>query len=210
MREDDHWKAIPLGLAVVDETNDGGLVVTHVSVGSEGVHASGMWHFPQPHRQDVLPRLSHWIVVGTRDGIDRTELVLGEAVGSADLAGLVAAAEEAQAGLEATWKDYKDAEPKKREKLAPLSAPTWPRITEDGDAAKFLSRINKMPYPPSTPANMQDSLALTRLVEYLLVCWSELEDERLTRHYLTNGQTVRQLLPEAWLETNPVWWPKGE
>lgn len=199
-----NWKSVPLGLAVVDET-EGGLAIHHVT--TDGA-LTGIWFLPDPTAKEVADRLAHWIVVGTQDGIKRTEAVLGEPVGSADLAGLVDAAKEALDYLEATWQDYRDAEPKKRANLVPLAAKTWPTIADDGDAAAILSRVGVTPFPESTPADMRDVLALARLVQYLVTMWADLETERTSRPYLHDGTPARPL-PPAWSESNPPWWPKA-
>lgn len=198
------WKSLPLGLAVVDETA-AGLAVHHVTI--EG-SLTGIWFMPEPSRAEVVARLAHWIVVETKDGIHRAEMILGESLGLADLAGLVAAAEESQDALEAVWLDYKEGELKERANLKPLAAPSWPLITEDGDAATILGRIGMQPFPSNTPEEMRDVLALARLVQYLVTLWRDLETERTSRTYLSDGTPPRPL-PPRWQEANPPWWPKA-
>ena len=197
------WQSAPLGMAVVDETA-GGLAIHHITIDGD---LTGIWFLPAPSRAEVIDRLAHWIVVGTKDGIDRTEAILEESVGSADLAGLVAAAEEAQDSLETAWLKYKEGESKKRANLKPLAAPSWPLITADGDAATILGRIGRQPFCDSTPEAMRDVLALARLVQYLVMLWRDLEMERTSRTYVSDG-TPPMPLPPQWVDRNPPWWPK--
>ena len=89
------WKAIPLGFAIVDETPASALAVHHVSVTDDGVSASGLWKLPlKGHKADVTNLLTHWVPIGTRDGIAATNRVLGKKVVSADLASLVSMCED--------------------------------------------------------------------------------------------------------------------
>jgi hypothetical protein len=146
------------------------------------------------------------VIVGTRDGMERTHAVLGEHMGSADLSGLVSACVDATAELEASWQEYKDAEPKKRANLVPLNAPAWPEITEDGDAARILTAVGRAPFAADTPDDARDVLALANLVRYVAESWWELEAERTRRTYLNDG-APRRLLPPDWVAANPCWWP---
>lgn len=204
------WKNLPLGFALVDESKSGALLVHHVSVSSDGTSFTGMWKFPDPESEPtvVRDRLTHRIVVGTRDGMSRAEKVLGHAVTSANLAGLVAACEEAEQGLVETWEAYRDEEPKKRANLKPLAARTWPAVGEDGDAAKILKRVGKAAYPDSSPRESRDILALARLVSYVIDTWYDLETDRTSRAYLNAGDTTRRLYPPDWLAHFPPYWPK--
>ncbi len=202
------WKLDPLGFAVVDETNLGGLAIHHVSIRDEGVFFTGAWILRGPQPKEIQDRLSHRIPIGTVDGIKRIEAILGESFHSADLTDLVAACETAEESLNATWREYQSEEPKKRVNLVPLAARTWPAVTEDGDAARILKQIGKQPHPESTPPEMRDVLALARLVGYISETWYELEGERISRAYLNEGDTNRSLYPPAWLKAHPPYWPK--
>lgn len=202
------WMRRPLGIAVVDETEGGGLAVMHVSVSVDGVTQSGAWHFPSATAEDLSPRLAHWVVIGTRDGVNQTEELIGEQVATGDLASLVAAAEEAEVELVQAWEAYKEEAPLKRANLVELNARSWPSITEDGEAADILRRVNRQPYSDGTPELMRDSIALTRLVSYVLDSWWNLETERLSRNYLNEGDKARRLLPIQWVADNPPWWPR--
>jgi hypothetical protein len=106
------------------------------------------------------------------------------------------------------WQAYKEEEPLKRANLVGLEAQSWPNITEDGEAAEILKRVGRAPYSDGTPEGMRDSLALTRLVSYVLNSWWDLETERLSRGYLNEGDKDRRLLPPQWVADNPPWWPK--
>ena len=205
------WKDVPLGFALVDESNAGALIVHHVSVSDEGAKFTGMWEFLDPENQPtvVRDRLTHWIVIGTRDGIDRAEKVMGHIVTSADLAGLVLACEKAEQELVETWEVYRDEEPKKRANLKPLAARTWPSVSEDGDAAKILKRVGKLPFPESTPNDSRDILALARLIAYVIDTWFDLETDRISRAYLNEGDVIRRLYPTEWLTQFPPYWPKA-
>ncbi len=204
----DNWKSKPMGFAIVDESKSGALLIHHVSVRNEGVKKTGLWKFDEPQPQDVNGRLAHWIVIGTKVGIEKTQQVLGEQFRSADLAGLVAACEETEETLNKTWQDHQDEEPKKRANLTPLAARTWPAISEDGDAAKILERVGKIPFPPSAPKEMRDILALANLVSYVIETWHDLETDRTSRDYLNDGDKERRLYPKSWAETCPPYWPK--
>lgn len=207
----DDWRQVPLGIAVVDATMDGGLAASHVSVTRDGVAQSGMWHFESPQPAVLNSILAHWVVIGTRDGVALTEDIMGQTVATGDLAGLVHASQAAEAEMVAAWQAYKDEEPLKRSNLVALNAGAWPVITDDGDAADILSRVGVSPYSGGTPPLMRDSLALTRLVSFVLNVWWELETARLSRPYLTAiGGPERRLLPPNWVAENPPWWPKRE
>ena len=116
--------------------------------------------------------------------------------------------EDAEQALVETWVAYRDEEPKKRAKLKPLAARTWPAVGEDGDAAKILKRVGRSPYPDSTPTNMRDIIALARLVGYVMETWYDLEAERISRAYLNEGDTTRRLYPPEWLAKYPPFWPQ--
>lgn len=204
------WKARPLGFALVDESNSGALLVHHVSVRDEdGITMSGLWDFPDPDPQIVRDRLTHRIIIGTRDGIARTEKILGHSINSADLAGFVTACEEVDEALNNIWREYQNEEPKKRSNLKPLAARSWPPISEDGDAARILKRVGRVPYPSTTPTEVRDVLALANLVKYVVDTWYELETDRISRAYLNQGDTQRRLYPVDWVAKFPPYWPKA-
>lgn len=203
------WKERPLGFALVDESTSGALLVHHVSVRDEdGICMSGLWEFPDPDPQIVRDRLTHRIIIGTRDGIARTEKVLGHSIDSADLAGFVTSCENAEVALNQMWLEYRDEEPKKRANLKPLSARTWPAVSEDGDAAKILKRVGRRPYSLGTPKEMRDIIALSQLVAYVIETWYELETDRTSRGYLNQGERERNLYPPEWVAQFPPYWPK--
>jgi hypothetical protein len=205
-----NWKSKPLGIAVVDQTIDGGLAIHHVTVNEDPVSLSGIWYFPNPRVEDVAPRLAHWIVSGTRDGMEQVEKLRGEQIRNADLAGLVAACQEAQEDLEARWQQAKVDEPVTRKNLTPLGAPTWPVITEDGQAAEFLNRVGIVASAGGQYSQLDDILALAKLTQYILESWENLETERRSRGYLNDGDEDRErrLFPVAWAEVNTPWWPR--
>lgn len=202
------WKHVPLGFALLDESKKGAVLVHHVSIGANGTSMTGLWDFADPEPQVVQDLITHRIVMGTRDGIERAEKVLGRKLKSARLAELVAACEEADEALNAAWLEYRDEEPKKRAHLKPLAARTWPPISEDGDAARILKRAGLVPFPSTTPADTRDIIALSRLVEYVVNTWYDLETDRLSRSYLNEGDTERRLYPPDWLDKYPPFWPK--
>jgi len=201
----DAWKSTPLGVAVVDRTSDGTLAIHHVAVGDDGILLSGIWNLSDPSEGEVADRLAHWIVTGTRDGLEYTQDVLGADLPVVDLAGLVDACESAEESLQESWEKYRDAEPRKRANLKPLAARSWPTVAEDGDAAVTLSAAGVSPYPESTPVVMRDVLAFARLVQHVLLSWWELETERTSRAYLGGGE--RQPFPPDWLASHPPYWP---
>jgi len=205
------WKSKPLGIAVVDQTKDGGLAIHHVTVNEEPVSLSGIWYFPEPTAEEVAPRLAHWIVSGTRDGMELVEKLLGEQLPNADLAGLVAACQEAQEELEARWQQAKEDEPTMRKNLTPLGAPKWPVITEDGQAAEFLKRVGIVSYSHGPDSQMDDVLALAKLTKYILESWDNLETERRSRGYMNDGEVDRErrFFPLAWATANKPWRPKA-
>ncbi len=202
------WKSKPLGIAVVDQTKDGGLAIHHVTVNDEPVSLSGIWYLANPTREDVSPKLAHWIVSGTRDGMELVERLLGEHVPNADLAGLVRACQEAQEELESRWQQAKNDEPVMRKNLTPLGAPAWPVITEDGQAAEFLKRVGIVSYSGASESQLDDILALAKLTKYILETWDNLETERRSRGYMNDGDRERRLFPKAWSQVNTPWWPK--
>ena len=204
-----NWKAVPLGIAVVDEASDRSLVVHHVAVREDGIALSGIWQMDSPTPSQVNDRLAQWIVTGTRDGLERVSGILGADMPLVDLAGLVEACEGAEEALHGEWEQYRDAEPRKRANLKPLAARTWPRIAEDGDAATALAAAGISPYPDSAPEMMRDLLAHTRLVQHVVTTWWELETERTSRSYLGGGQG-RDLFPTGWLTAHPPYWPAVE
>lgn len=205
----DNWKDKPLGIAVVDESKMGTLLIHHVTVGAEGIGLSGIWELIDPSPNEVSDRLTHYIIIGTRDGIDRTEQIIGQPIRSADLAGFVAACEAADEALNEAWQEYQDEEPKKRAHLKPLAARSWPAVSEDGDAAKILKRVGRTPHPPTTPTLTRDVLSLANLVKYVIETWYELETDRMSRAYLNQGDTERRLYPTEWLNQFPPYWPKA-
>jgi hypothetical protein len=164
-----------------------------------------MWLLEDPEPGIVRDLLTHFIVTGTRDGLDAASGLTGAALSTADLAALVEACESAEAHLRAAWQEYQDAEPRKRANLKPLGARAWPQVAEDGDAAAILTAAGTSPFPESTPAEARDLLARTKLVAKVLGIWWELETERTSRSYLPGGD--RQLFPSAWLAANPPYWP---
>lgn len=204
------WQEQPLGFAIVDETSKGHLAIHHVSILEEGIFASGLWDLPEATpKKEIQDRITHWIVVGTNDGIAALNKRLGKKVKSADLSGLVAACETEEARLQAEWEQYRDQEPKKRSKLKPLAARNWPAVQDDGDAAKLLKRVGRRPYVEETPRDMRDIIAFSRLITYIMETWYELESERLGRHYLhTDEDDQRELFPPNWLKKHPPYWPK--
>lgn len=203
------WKAVPLGITVVDEASDGSLLIHHVAVREDGIALSGIWQMDTPKPHQVNDRLTHWIVTGTRDGLAKVSGILGADMALVDLAGLVEACEAAEVELQAQWEQYRDSEPRKRANLKPLAARTWPQISEDGDAATALTAAGISPYPDSTPALMRDLLAHTRLVQHVVTTWWELETERTSRSYLGGG-LGRDLFPPDWLTAHPPYWPPVE
>ena len=149
------WQAKPLGFAIVDETSRGNLAVHHVSILEDGIFASGLWDLPAGiPKKEIQDRITHWIIVGTSDGIAATKKICGETLQSADLSGLVGACEAEEARLQAEWEKYRDFEPKKRSKLKPLAARNWPAVQDDGDAAKLLKKVGRRPYVDQTPPDM--------------------------------------------------------
>jgi hypothetical protein len=49
---------------------------------------SGIWEFSGPTPKDINDRIAHWIIIGTCDGFEKTESILGYPIERADLAGL--------------------------------------------------------------------------------------------------------------------------
>ena len=204
------WHDQPLGFAIADKTSKGTLAVHHVSVMSDGIFASGLWDLPKStSKSEIQDRITHWIPVGTTDGITALQDRVGKKIKSADLSGLVAACEEEEAQLQRIWDEYRDAEPKKRANLKPLSARSWPAVHEDGDAAKWLKRVGRRPFAPNTPREMRDIIAFSRLIIYIMEVWYDLESERLGRHYLHNKDDERDLFPQEWLKKHRPYWPKA-
>jgi hypothetical protein len=197
------WYDKPLGIAVVDETLGGAVAIEHVTVTDGGAALSGAWVLPNPSPAEIDNLLRQWIIVGTRDGIDRVGRELGQSLSSADLRELVSACEAAESSILAAWQTYKDEEPKKRANLVPVGAPTWPRVQEDADAAAILHDLGRVAVPPGCAEDMRDVLALARLVEYVVNAWQELESERLSRPYLAAESPGRATLPTDWLAANP-------
>jgi len=187
------------------------LAVHHVSVSDDGVSASGLWELPLKGSKSTLTNLlTHWVPIGTRDGIAATNRILGRKVVSADLASLVSACEASEVQLQDHWSAYQGLEPKKRANLKPLAAKTWPAIADDGDAARLLEKLGKSPYAQNTPVEMRDIIAMSRLVMTVADTWFELESERLSRSYLAGTDTTRSLYPPEWIAKHPPYWPKGK
>jgi hypothetical protein len=205
----DTWKTEPLGFALVDETEPGTLAVHHVSVSTEGIGPTGAWLLPNPDPGTVRSLLTHRVIEGTSDGVILAQALIQEPIAPARLASLVEACERSEAELTAAWLAYRDEQPARRAKLVPLKAPTWPDFTEDGDAATILQRVGKWPYPPGTPAEMRDVMAVSALVTYVLEAWHELETERIARAFLHGGNTERHLYPPEWAAAHPPYWPKA-
>lgn len=203
------WQEQPLGFAIADETSKGKLAIHHVSVMSEGIFASGLWGLSKSSsKTEIQDRITHWIPVGTTDGIAALQDRVGKKFKSADLSELVAACEEEEAQLQREWEKYRDEAPKKRANLKPLSARSWPAVHEDGDAAKWLKRVGRRPYSPNTPPDMRDIIAFSRLVIYIMEVWFDLESEGLGRHYLHKEDDERDLFPREWLKKHRPYWPK--
>jgi hypothetical protein len=205
------WKDFPLGIAVVDESKDGSLLIHHVPIRDtkKETRLSGIWKLSDPTTREVNDRISHWIIIGTRDGVERTESVLGHPIETADLAEFVAACEEANEALNDVWQEYQDEEPRKRLNLTPLAARSWPAIGEDGDAARIMKRVGQIPYPPSAPTEMRDILVLANLVKYVADTWYDLETDRISRAYLNRGDIQRRLYPKDWFAKFSPYWPKA-
>jgi hypothetical protein len=207
------WKQVPMGFAVVDQTDLGHIAVHHVSFrfdsnpGLDPFPFTGFWIIDAPNSTRLRDLITQRILVGTRDGIDSTQSILNENLISADLAALVAACESAEIEYQRMWQDHQDFDPIKRKNLVPLNAKTWPSIGDDGDAAEILKRIDLKPYPESSPPETRDALALSKLIHFILTTWYELESERLARPYLSVENKERALLPPAWLASHPPYWP---
>jgi HPt (histidine-containing phosphotransfer) domain-containing protein len=197
------WDDKPLGIAVVDETIGAAVAIEHVTVGEAGANLSGAWVLSDPNPADLDNLLRQWIIVGTRDGIERICRDLGQSLSSADLRELVSACQEAESAILAAWQTYKDEEPKKRANLVPVGAPAWPRVQDDADAVAIMRDLGRVAVPPGCADEMRDVLALARLVEYVVDAWQELESERLSRPYLAAINPHRAHLPAAWLSANP-------
>jgi hypothetical protein len=202
----ENWRARPLGIAVVDRTGAGALAIHHVAVRDDGIFLSGIWVVEDSEPGGVNDRLAHWVVTGTRDGLERVRDLLRMDIPAVDLAGLVAACEDAEENLQTSWEEYREAEPRKRANLKPLGARAWPQVAEDGDAASTLVAAGISPYPDSAPEPMRDVLAFTRLVQYVMATWWELETERTSRSYLGGGE--RKLFPTQWLAHHVPYWPE--
>lgn len=200
------WKATPLGVAVVDQTATRSLAVHHVAVRDDGIFLSGIWNLVNPQPVAVQDRLAHWIVTGTRDGLEQARDLIGTDLPAVDLAGLVDACESAEEALQASWQSYRDAAPQKRANLKPLAARSWPQVAEDGDAAAILIAAGIAPYPAGSGELLRDVLASARLVHHVLTTWWELETERTSRAYLGGGD--RQAFPSQWLARHAPYWPK--
>lgn len=205
----DNWKQWPLGFAVADETKNKTLALHHVSISVEGVAATGLWEVDLADKELIRTLVTHRIPIGTADGVAVLKKTLGRSTKSADLARFVAACEQAEDDLQASWMEYRDLEPKKRANLVPLAARTWPAVAEDGDAAKILKKVGRQPYSATTPPSMKDIIAMARLVMYVAETWMELESERLSRAYLVGDNPERNLYPPQWLKDHRVYWPKA-
>lgn len=201
------WQQQALGIAVVDQTPAGGLAVEHVGCDQSGAALTGAWLLDDPTSDQLTAMLSHWVVVGTRDGIQRSSKVLDRDLPSADLRSLVAACQAAEEVIMAAWQQYKDEAPKKRANLVPPNYPSWPEVNEDHDAAQILESLGRPAAPPGTPSEMRDVLALSRLVQYVVNAWQELESERMSRAYLVDLDPTWAVLPRQWAEQNPPFWP---
>ncbi|MCW2903269.1 MAG: hypothetical protein JWO67_5534 [Streptosporangiaceae bacterium] len=165
------------GIAVVDQSVEGRVVVWHVSVGDGlGSTMAGAWVLPSDDER-IEGLLVGRLLVTTDAAADRFGV-------GADPAGLAAAIQKQVDLLDAAFVGHLATLPSSRRQLV---RPRWPRI-------------------PATPteAVAGDPVALTALtlarwLSDLLVAWSEVERLRLARSFLvTNGGEDARAYPPGW------------
>ena len=186
-------------LNIVEIVESSKLVVSKISVSSEGCVLSGGWVFELDDSEQISLVISNSRVLAIGSASDLTPVIKKyslKVLSTKDF--FVEAARDVNLGIQ-RFEEFKAEDVKKRKNLVVPDFYDWPSDVDLNRSSDVLESLGMAGVIEGTAIEMRNVMPAARLVKFFVDKWLSDEAERKSKKFVTGKEAEITILPTCWL-----------
>ena len=186
-------------LNIVEIVESSKLVVSKISVSSEGCVLSGGWVFELDDSEQISLVISNSRVLAIGSASDLTPVIKKynlRILSTKDF--FVEAARDVNLGIQ-RFEEFKAEDVKKRKNLVVPDFYDWPSDVDLNRSSDVLESLGMAGAIEGTAIEMRNVMPAARLVKFFVDKWLSDEAERKSKKFVTGKEAEITILPTCWL-----------
>ena len=187
-------------IAIVQIYNDEKVIIESISITKGECVLSGSWVFSIQDKENIANVVYGKCVIPLGDESDVKKILVNSKLAYLNVQPFLQEAKNAASEALLAYETFKSEDAKKRKKMVEPTFFNWPDELDFNNSADYLESLGKLAVPASTPVEMKQILAASRLVKFLVDMWNLDEQERVNRKYVDGTDAEITILPKSWLK----------
>ena len=187
-------------IAIVQIYNDEKVIIESISITKGECVLSGSWVFSIQDKENIANVVYGKCVIPLGDESDVKKILVNSKLAYLNVQPFLQEAKNAASEALLAYETFKSEDAKKRKKMVEPTFFNWPDELDFNNSADYLESLGKLAVPVSTPVEMKQILAASRLVKFLVDMWNLDEQERVNRKYVDGTDAEITILPKSWLK----------
>ncbi len=187
-------------IAIVQIYNDEKVIIESISITKGECVLSGSWVFSIQDKKNIANVVYGKCIIplGNESGVKK--ILADSKLTYLSAQPFLQEAKNAASEALLAYETFKSEDAKKRKKMVEPTFFNWPEELDFNNSADYLESVGKLAVPVSTPIDMKQILAASRLVKFLVDMWNLDEQERANRKYVDGTDAEITILPKSWLK----------
>ena len=187
-------------IAIVQIYNDEKVIIESISITKGECVLSGSWVFSIQDKENIANVVYGKCIIPLGDESDVKKILVNSKLAYLNVQHFLQEAKNAASEALLAYETFKSEDAKKRKKMVEPTFFNWPDELDFNNSADYLESLGKLAVPVSTPVEMKQILAASRLVKFLVDMWNLDEQERVNRKYVDGTDAEITILPKSWLK----------
>lgn len=187
-------------IAIVQIYNDEKVIIESISITKGECVLSGSWVFSIQDKENIANVVYGKCIIPLGDESDVKKILVNSKLAYLNAQPFLQEAKNAASEALLAYETFKSEDAKKRKKMVEPTFFNWPDELDFNNSADYLESLGKLAVPASTPVEMKQILAASRLVKFLVDMWNLDEQERVNRKYVDGTDAEITILPKSWLK----------
>jgi hypothetical protein len=187
-------------IAIVQIYNDEKVIIESISITKGECVLSGSWVFSIQDKENIANVVYGKCIIPLGDESDVKKILVNSKLAYLNVQPFLQEAKNAASEALLAYETFKSEDAKKRKKMVEPTFFNWPDELDFNNSADYLESLGKLAVPVSTPVEMKQILAASRLVKFLVDMWNLDEQERVNRKYVDGTDAEITILPKSWLK----------
>jgi hypothetical protein len=185
---------------IIEIVDSSKLVISKISVSSEGCVLSGGWVFQLADTEQISLVISKSRVLPVGSASELSELIKKfslRVLTTRDF--LFEAARDVELGIQ-RFEEFKTEDLRKRKNLVVPDFYNWPSDLDLNKSSEILESLGMAGTIEGTASEMNNVMPAARLIKFLVDKWLSDEAERKSKKFVTGTEAEITILPKCWLD----------